>query len=44
MTQSLFDPVDSNVKLPDERPKRDYRKAIKFGGIIIGAIAILVGG
>jgi len=44
MTQSLFDPVDSNFKLPDERPKRDYRKAIKFGGMAVGAIVLLVGG
>ena len=39
---SLFDPVE-DIKLPDERPARDWKKFIKIGGIIL-AVIVLVGG
>ncbi|HKQ98764.1 MAG TPA: hypothetical protein VJV75_12880 [Candidatus Polarisedimenticolia bacterium] len=40
---SLFDPVD-DIKLPDERPKKDWSKVLKIGGGIVALVALGVGG
>jgi len=39
---SLFDAVE-DIKLPEDRPPRDWKKLIKIGGIVVGAL-VLVGG
>ena len=41
--RSLFDPVD-DIKLPDERPKRSFKKVLKWGGLSLGALVLVVGG
>jgi hypothetical protein len=40
---SLFDPVE-DIKLPDERPRRDWKKVIKWGGLAVAVVALLGGG
>ena len=40
---SLFDAVE-DIKLPDERPKRSFKKFFKIGGPIIAAVVVLGGG
>lgn len=40
---SLFDPVE-DIKLPDERPKKDWSKLLKIGGALVAVIALGVGG
>ncbi|HZM70886.1 MAG TPA: hypothetical protein VFB95_11045 [Candidatus Cryosericum sp.] len=40
--RSLFDPVD-DIKLPEERQKRDYKPFFKWGGLAL-AVILLVGG
>jgi len=40
---SLFDPVD-DIKLPDQRPKRSYKKILKIGAMVLGAIVLVGGG
>jgi len=40
---SLFDPVD-DIKLPDQRPKRSYKKLLTVGGMVLGAIVLVGGG
>jgi uncharacterized protein YfcZ (UPF0381/DUF406 family) len=40
--RSLFDPVD-DIKLPEERQKRNYKPILKWGGLAL-AVIILVGG
>ncbi|HET9121079.1 MAG TPA: hypothetical protein VFN72_11165, partial [Solirubrobacterales bacterium] len=45
MTRSLFDPVeDGDVKLPEDRPKRDFKKILKWGGYALGLVVLVVGG
>src|SRR5262245_24159025 len=39
---SLFDPVE-DIKLPDERPRRNWGKTLKIGGLL-AAVLIVVGG
>ncbi|HXU13252.1 MAG TPA: hypothetical protein VN898_14955 [Candidatus Binatia bacterium] len=39
---SLFDPVD-DIKLPDQRPKKNWKPFLKWGGVALGVL-ILVGG
>jgi len=41
--RSLFDPVD-DIKLPEERRKRDYKKLLKWGGLSLAAVVLIVGG
>lgn len=40
---SLFDPVD-DIKLPDERPKKDWSKLLKIGGALVALVALGFGG
>lgn len=40
---SLFDPVE-DIKLPDERPKKDWSKHLKIGGIALAVLAVVGGG
>src|SRR5262245_64089405 len=41
--RSLFDPVE-DIKLPDERPPRNWGKVLKIAGIIVGAVVLIGGG
>jgi len=41
--QSLFDPVE-DIKLPEEKPKRDYRKVFRVLAIVVAAIGLGIGG
>jgi hypothetical protein len=41
--QSLFGPIE-DVKLPDEKPPRDYRKTVKYAVIIVAVAALGTGG
>ena len=41
--RSLFDPVD-DIKLPEEHPKRDYKKLLKWGGLSVAAVVLVGGG
>ena len=41
--QSLFDPVE-DIKLPEEKPKRDYRKVFRILAIVVAAIGLGIGG
>jgi hypothetical protein len=40
---SLFDPVE-DLKLPDERPKRNFKRVFKIVGPIVGAVIVFGGG
>jgi hypothetical protein len=40
---SLFDPVD-DIKLPDERPKKNFKPFLKWGGLTLAAILLIGGG
>ena len=40
---SLFDPVE-DIKLPDERPKKDWSKFLKIGGALVAVVAVGWGG
>ena len=40
---SLFDPVE-DIKLPDERPRRDWKNVIKWGGLAFAVVALAGGG
>lgn len=41
--RSLFDPVD-DIKLPEERRRRDYKKVLKWGGLSLAAAVVVFGG
>ena len=41
--QSLFDPLE-DIKLPEEKPKRDYRKVFRVLAIVVAAIGLGIGG
>ena len=40
---SLFDPVE-DIKLPEDRPRRDWKKPLKWGGLAVAVVAIVAGG
>lgn len=40
---SLFDPVE-DIKLPDEKPPKDWKKILKITGIVVGVVVVLGGG
>jgi hypothetical protein len=40
---SLFDPVE-DIKLPDQRPRRDWTKFLKLGGAVVALVALVGGG
>lgn len=41
--QSLFDPLE-DIKLPEEKPKRDIKKLVKIAAIIVVAVGLGIGG
>ena len=41
--QSLFDPLE-DIKLPEEKPKRSYKKPIKILAVIVIAVGLGIGG
>jgi hypothetical protein len=43
MAQSLFDPIE-DIKLPEERPKRNYKKAVLMLAAVIVAVGLGIGG
>jgi uncharacterized protein YfcZ (UPF0381/DUF406 family) len=43
MGQSLFDPVE-DIRLPDERPKKNWAKILKISGLIVGILVVTFGG
>ncbi len=43
MAQSLFDPIE-DIQLPEEKPKRDYKKFLAIVAIIVVAIGLGIGG
>src|SRR6266511_3831128 len=43
MAQSLFDPIE-DIKLPEERPKRDYKKFLAIVALVVVAIGLGIGG
>jgi hypothetical protein len=40
---SLFDPVE-DLKLPDERPKKNYKGILKIVGLVVGVLVLIGGG
>jgi len=43
MAQSLFDPIE-DIKLPEEKPKRSYKKLLMIVAIVVVAIGLGIGG
>lgn len=41
--QSLFDPLE-DIKLPEEKPKRDIKKLVKIVAIVVVAVGLGIGG
>lgn len=41
--QSLFDPLE-DIKLPEEKPKRSFKKAIKILAVLVIAVGLGIGG
>ncbi len=41
--QSLFDPVE-DIKLPEEKPKREYKKIFQILAAVVVAIGLGIGG
>ena len=40
---SLFDPVE-DIKLPEDRPKRNWKGTLKIAGLVVGVLVVVGGG
>ena len=42
---SLFDAIsDEEIKLPEPKPPTDWRKILKIAGLVVGGLALVIGG